>query len=50
VERSPGLPAESGGSESERGGEAWQVILRGLDERLPVSRRQWGAVKELLKR
>lgn len=50
VERSPGLAGESGAGESERAGEAWQVILHGLDERLPVSRRQWGTLKELIKR
>jgi two-component system response regulator AlgR len=49
VERSPGLAGENGAGESERAGEAWQVILHGLDERLPVSRRQWGTLKELLK-
>jgi two-component system response regulator AlgR len=26
----------------------WQVVLDGLDERLPVSRRQWPLVKELI--
>ena len=35
----------------ERGGAAeeptWMVVLDGLDERLPVSRRQWPALKEL---
>src|SRR5262249_35167133 len=31
-------------------GEArWAVILEGCPEKLPVSRRQWGALKELLK-
>jgi two-component system response regulator AlgR len=50
VERSPGVAGEAGASEAERGGEAWQVILLGLDERLPVSRRQWGTLKELIKR
>jgi two-component system response regulator AlgR len=50
VERSPGTPGEAGASEAERTGEAWQVILAGLDERLPVSRRQWGTLKELIKR
>jgi hypothetical protein len=25
----------------------WSVILEGLDERLPVSRRQWTQVKSL---
>lgn len=31
------------------GGPQWQVILNGVAERLPVSRRQWSAVKELVK-
>ena len=35
--------------ENERAHEAWQVILRGLDERLPVSRRQWPVIKAILK-
>lgn len=30
-------------------GEGWQVILRGLSERLPISRRQWSTVKALVK-
>jgi two-component system response regulator AlgR len=50
VERSPGLAGETSTNETERTGEAWQVILAGLDERLPVSRRQWGTLKELIKR
>jgi two-component system response regulator AlgR len=28
--------------------ESWMVILRGTAERLPVSRRQWPAVKALV--
>ncbi|THF64426.1 LytR/AlgR family response regulator transcription factor [Pseudothauera rhizosphaerae] len=33
----------------EEGGEGhWQVLLAGVPERLPVSRRQWAAVKQLL--
>ena len=31
------------------GGPQWQVILAGVHERLPVSRRQWSTVKELVK-
>jgi two-component system response regulator AlgR len=34
------------GTETE-GEEGWSVILEGLDERLPVSRRQWTQVKSL---
>lgn len=30
-------------------GDGWQVILQGLDERLPISRRQWSTVKALVK-
>jgi two-component system response regulator AlgR len=26
----------------------WQVVLDGLEERLPVSRRQWPLVKEVI--
>jgi len=35
----------TGGGEDEQ---HWQVVLEGLEERLPVSRRQWPLVKELL--
>lgn len=31
------------------GGEGWAVVLEGCEEKLPVSRRQWPAVKALLK-
>ncbi len=27
----------------------WDVLLKGTDERLPVSRRQWGVVKQMLR-
>ena len=43
---------ERAAAESEgdgEGGPQWQVILAGVPERLPVSRRQWSAVKELVK-
>lgn len=39
----PDAPVETGDKES------WMVILRGTTERLPVSRRQWSAVKALVK-
>lgn len=40
-ERVRGLPDEDGA-----GGEGhWEVLLRGVPERLPISRRQWAAVK-----
>ena len=29
--------------------DTWQVILRGTDDRLPISRRQWPAIKALVK-
>ncbi len=35
--------------DGERAAENWQVIVRYLDERLPVSRRQWPIIKALLK-
>ena len=31
------------------GGMQWQVVLRGVAERVPVSRRQWAAVKDLVR-
>lgn len=56
VERAPlGVDADGGEEKSERGEradkaqESWQVIVRGLDERLPVSRRQWPQVKALVR-
>lgn len=34
----------------ERDGDGhWEILLHGLDERLAISRRQWGAVRQLLK-
>lgn len=36
-------------AEGERGLDTWQVILRGVDERLPISRRQWATIKALVK-
>lgn len=42
------VDAESDG-ESDKSQEAWQVILRGIDDRLPISRRQWSAVKALVR-
>jgi two-component system response regulator AlgR len=37
-------------SDPDKGQEAWQVVLTGVDERLPISRRQWPLVKALLNR
>jgi two-component system response regulator AlgR len=34
---------------SERTQESWQVILRDVDDRLPISRRQWPVVKGLVR-
>lgn len=35
--------------ESEKAQESWQVILRGVDDRLPISRRQWPVIKALVR-
>lgn len=47
VER--GVQAIDAEGDGEKGQESWQVILRGVDDRLPISRRQWAAVKVLVK-
>lgn len=47
VER--GTLASDAESESERSQDAWQVILRDIDDRLPISRRQWPVVKALVR-
>lgn len=47
VER--GTHAVDAEGESEKGQESWQVMLRDIDDRLPVSRRQWTAVKALVR-
>ena len=36
-------------ADGDRTQESWCVILRGIDERLPVSRRQWPVVKALVR-
>lgn len=36
-------------SDAEKAQESWQVILRGIAERLPISRRQWPLVKALVR-
>ncbi len=46
VERT--APSGDGGAEG-HAHEGWQVMLRDLEERLPISRRQWSAVKALVK-
>ena len=43
---------EKSGVDHESEGEAgtqWQVVLRGIADRLPVSRRQWSSVKDLVR-
>lgn len=35
--------------DSEKAQEPWQVILRDIDDRLPISRRQWPVVKALVR-
>ena len=47
VER--GSAPVEGESDNERAQDAWQVILRDIDERLPISRRQWPVVKALVR-
>jgi two-component system response regulator AlgR len=37
-------------SDPDKAQESWQVILRDIDERLPISRRQWPIIKALLNR
>ena len=36
-------------SDAEKGQEVWQVILKDVAERLPISRRQWAVIKALVK-
>lgn len=36
-------------ADGEKAQESWQVILREIDDRLPISRRQWPVVKALVK-
>jgi len=36
-------------SDGEKTQESWQVIVRDIDDRLPISRRQWSAVKALVR-
>ena len=35
--------------EGDKGLESWQVILRDVDDRLPISRRQWSVIKALVR-
>ncbi len=36
-------------SEADKAQESWQVILQHIDDRLPISRRQWAGVKALVR-
>jgi len=36
-------------TEQDKAQDSWQVILRDVDDRLPISRRQWAAVKALVR-
>lgn len=47
VER--GTIAVDADAENGKNQEAWQVILRNIDDRLPISRRQWSIVKSLVR-
>jgi len=40
---------ERGQGEGDEGGEHWVALLKEVPEKLPVSRRQWGAVKQYAK-
>jgi two-component system, LytTR family, response regulator AlgR len=47
VER--GTHAVDNDGEGERVQEVWEVLLRGVDQRLPISRRQWPLIRELVR-
>lgn len=47
VER--GVNGADGDADGEKVQESWQVILRDVDERLPISRRQWPVIKALVR-
>lgn len=49
VERGQHTVDADGDNEKEKVQESWQVILRGIEEKLPISRRQWPVVKVLVK-
>ncbi|MEN3297226.1 MAG: two-component system, LytTR family, response regulator AlgR [Burkholderiales bacterium] len=42
-------PVDGEGDKGDKAQESWQVILRDVEERLPISRRQWPVVKALVK-
>jgi two-component system response regulator AlgR len=43
------VDADSDKAELEKVVDSWQVIVRGSDERLPISRRQWPVIKALVR-
>jgi two-component system response regulator AlgR len=47
VER--GIYIAEGEGDADKPQEVWQVILRGIDHRLPISRRQWAVIKALVR-
>ena len=47
VER--GAHAIDADGDSEKTQESWQVMVRDIDDRLPISRRQWAVVKALVR-
>jgi two-component system response regulator AlgR len=47
VER--GMQPVDAEGENEKPQESWQVILRDIDDRLPISRRQWPVIKALVR-
>lgn len=49
VERGVQAIDSEGENDRDKVQESWQVILRDLDERLPISRRQWSVVKALVR-
>jgi two-component system response regulator AlgR len=44
-----GANAIDSDGENDKAAESWQVILAGIDERLPISRRQWSMIKTLVR-
>lgn len=44
-----GVAVADSDGEQDKGQDAWQVILSGVEERLPISRRQWPVLKSLVK-
>ncbi|OGS95065.1 MAG: DNA-binding response regulator [Gallionellales bacterium RBG_16_56_9] len=44
-----GTHAVDGDNESDKVQETWEVLLRGIDERLPISRRQWPLIRALVR-